>query len=55
MYLYLSPKYEVRNERNSSFLTRVVKIIDIKELDFGSFCIPPFIGFILAHIGDFEY
>ena len=55
MFVALSPAYSVRNEENASFLTRVVTIIDGNDDSFGTFCIPPFIGYILAHIGDEEY
>lgn len=54
MYVNLSLDYAIRNEANASFLIRVDRIIN-KESDFSSFCIPPFIGYILAHIGDCEY
>lgn len=55
MYIALSPAYSVRNEANASFLIRVNKIINEKSGDFNAFNIPPFIGYILAHIGDSEY
>ena len=55
MYIALSPAYSIRNEAEASFLIRVDKIIDKRKSDFGAFCIPPFMGYILAHIGDFEY
>lgn len=55
MYIALSPAYTIRNEAHTSFLIRVDKIINLRRTEFGAFCIPPFIGYILAHIGDFEY
>ena len=55
MYIALSPTYSIRNEANASFLIRVNKIIDEKSGDFNAFNIPPFIGYVLAHIGDSEY
>lgn len=54
MYISLSPSYAVRNE-SGSFLTRVDTIINLRRSESGSFCIPPFMGYILAHIGDLEY
>lgn len=55
MYIALSPAYAVRNEESASFLTRVDKIINLRRSEFGAFCIPPFMGYILSHIGDYEY
>lgn len=55
MYIALSPTYAIRNEASSSFLIRVDRIINLNRTEFGSFCIPPFMGYILAHIGDYEY
>lgn len=55
MFVTLSPAYAVRNEIHVSFLIRVDKIIDRSGDNFGAFCIPPFMGYILAHIGDYEY
>lgn len=55
MYITLSSAYTIRNEEKASFLIRVDKIINLRRSDFGAFCIPPFIGYILAHIGDLEY
>lgn len=55
MYISLSPKYTVRNERSTSYLIRVDKIIDADKNNFGVFCIPPFMGYILAHVGDKDY
>lgn len=55
MYVSLSPSYSIRNEAEASFLIRVDKIINLRRSDFGAFCIPPFMGYILAHIGDYEY
>lgn len=55
MFITLSPAYAIRNELNASFLIRVDKIIDRKNDNFSAFCIPPFMGYILAHIGDYEY
>lgn len=55
MYITLSSAYTIRNEEKASFLIRVDKIINLRRSDFGAFCIPPFIGYILAHIGDQEY
>lgn len=55
MYITLSSAYTIRNEEKASFLIRVDKIINLRRSDFGAFCIPPFIGYILTHIGDFEY
>lgn len=55
MYIALSPAYTIRNEANASFLIRVDKIINLKRSEFGAFCIPPFIGYILSHIGNYEY
>lgn len=55
MFVSLSPTYSVRNEANASFLIRVEKIIETTQDTFGAFSIPPFMGFILAHIGDEEF
>ena len=55
MYISLSPTYAVRNEESASYLIRVDRIINNRRNDFSAFCIPPFIGYILAHIGDSEY
>lgn len=55
MYIALSPSYTVRNEATASFLIRVDKIINLRRSEFGAFCIPPFMGYILSHISDFEY
>lgn len=55
MFVALSPSYSVRNEANASFLIRVEKILDTPQDSFGAFSIPPFMGYILAHIGDKEY
>ncbi len=55
MYIALSPAYTIRNEALASFLIRVDKIINLRRNEFGAFCIPPFMGYILSHIGDFEY
>lgn len=55
MYVTISDAYAVRNEQSGSFLIRVEKIIDSNIKDFSTFCIPPFMGYILAHIGDLEY
>lgn len=55
MYIALSPAYAVRNEESTSFLIRVDKIINLRRSEFGAFCVPPFIGYILSHIGDYEY
>ena len=55
MYVTISPSYAIRNERYASFLIRVEKIISNKGNDFGAFSIPPFMGYILAHIGDMEF
>ena len=55
MYIALSPAYSIRNEANASFLIRVDKIINLRKSELGTFCIPPFIGYILSHIGDYEY
>jgi radical SAM additional 4Fe4S-binding domain len=55
MYITLSPAYAIRNEANGSFLIRVDKIINLRNSEFGTYGIPPFIGYILSHIGDFEY
>lgn len=54
MFIHLSPKYAVRNERNCSYLIQSTRVIDRSSQTFDSFCIPSFMGFILAHIGDFE-
>lgn len=54
MYVALSPAYAVRNESNGSFLISVNKIIDVRKDEFGAFSIPPFLGYILSHIGDLE-
>lgn len=55
MYIALSPAYAVRNEAFASFLIRVNKIIGSKGTDFDIFNIPPFMGYILSHLGDAEY
>ena len=55
MYIALSPAYTIRNEAEVSFLIRVDKIINLRKSEFGAFCIPPFMGYILSHIGDLEY
>lgn len=55
MYIALSPSYSIRNEEDTSFLIKVEKIIDVDQKSFGAFCIPPFMGYILAHIGDQKY
>ena len=54
MFIHLSPKYAVRNERNCSYLIQSTRVIDRSSQTFDSFCILSFMGFILAHIGDFE-
>lgn len=55
MYIALSSAFSIRNEASTSFLIRVQKIIDLNNNEFGAFCIPPFMGYILSHIGDYEY
>lgn len=55
MYIALSPAYAIRNEASASFLIRVDKIVNLKRSEFSAFCIPPFIGYILSHIGNLEY
>ena len=55
MYVYLSHKYAIRNELNCSYFIKVESTTDNEGGSFGSFCIPPFMGYILAHIGDLEY
>lgn len=55
MYIALSPAYAIRNEADASFLIQVDKIINLRTNVFGAFCIPPFMGYILSHIGDYEY
>lgn len=54
MYIALSPSFAVRNEKRASYLISVNRTIE-ENRDFSSFCIPPFIGYILAHISEFEY
>lgn len=54
MYIALSPSFAVRNEKRASYLISVNRIIE-ENRDFSSFCIPPFIGYILSRIGEFEY
>lgn len=55
MYIALSPDYTVRNEAEVSFLIRRDTIINLRNTDSGTFCIPPFVGYILSHVGDLEY
>lgn len=55
MFVALSNAYAVRNEVKTSFLTRIDTIIDSSKAEFGTFCIPSFMGYIIAHIGDYEY
>lgn len=55
MYIALSPAYAIRNEVDASFLIRVDKIINLRRTEFGTISIPPFIGYVLSHIGDYEY
>ncbi|MGM9867976.1 MAG: radical SAM protein [Lepagella sp.] len=55
MYIGLSPAYSVRNEASASFLIRVDKIINKVISGYSTFCIPPFMGYILSHISDDEY
>lgn len=54
MFVSLNPAYTIRNEVDSSFLIRVDSIINLNRSSFSAFCIPPFMGYILSHIGDFE-
>lgn len=55
MYYSLSEAYAIRNELKASFLIRVDKVINKDRTGLGTFNIPPFMGYILAHIGDYEY
>lgn len=55
MFVTISPFYTIRNEANASFLIKVDKIINPDKNDFSVFSIPPFLGYILSHIGDDEY
>lgn len=55
MYVTISKGYSIRNETSTSFLIRVNNTINTDRSNFEAFCIPPFIGYILAHIGDHEY
>ena len=55
MYISLSPRYAVRNENGCSYLINVEQVLDKDPHPFGTMCIPPFMGYIIAHIGDYEY
>lgn len=54
MHVALSAGHVIRNEAKASFLIPVNTVINL-QVDSGAFCIPPFMGYILAHVGDFEY
>lgn len=54
MYISLSPQYAIRNEGNCSYLIYVAHVLERDGGKFDSFCIPPFMGYILGHIGDEE-
>lgn len=54
MFIYLSNDYAIRNESDCSYLIQFGRMIGKKAQFFDSFCIPPFMGYILSHIGDYE-
>ncbi len=55
MYIHLSLHYTVRNEKGCSYLIHRVGILNQTTNGFETLCMPPFMGYILAHIGDAPY
>lgn len=52
-YIILSPDCVVRNERNCSYLARVIKATQKNNFSFDTLPIPPFMGYIFANIGKY--
>ena len=53
MYIRLNPQYKVRNEKYCSYIIKLQQKLDteIPDLSDLMMLVPPFIGYILAHIG----
>lgn len=55
MYVALAPGYAIRNDGKCSYIIKIDRVPDTAPLNMGVVIIPPFMGYILSHLGLEEY